>query len=384
MGGMKHDPRIINGRPADLQPLVTIDPLRWQGRPVPEREWLVRDMVPLEAVTLLSGHGGAGKSILMLQLLVCASLGLPWLGFETKHVNCVGFFAEDPESELHRRLAAVLRHYGRDFGELENLTLLDRVDQPNWLMEWGAVWESGNESALYYQLERLVLDRGVGLLVIDSLYNVFTGSKLEERHAWEFMSVLGRLARRMKGKGAVIVTYHPSKAGLATGEGDFGSVGWHNAARSRLYLARPKDDGAEASPDLRELRSMKANFAGQAAPIKLEWKDGAFAYVDQPQGVFGTIERNRADHVFLACLDATLAQNRAVSDSRNAGNYGPRIFASMPQAQGTKANDLAKAMERLFAAGTICMGTHGFTSSRHPRASIVRTRPVPQDGGASG
>lgn len=38
------------------------------GKPVPSREWLVRDLVPSSTVTLLGGDGGTGKSLLALML----------------------------------------------------------------------------------------------------------------------------------------------------------------------------------------------------------------------------------------------------------------------------------------------------------------------------
>ncbi len=365
----KHDVAIINGRPADLQPLPVIDPVRWEGQPVPQHEWLVRDLVPLETTSLLSGHGGGGKSTLMLQLLVCASIGLPWLGFETRRVNCTYFSAEDPGKEIHIRLAAVLRHYGREFGDLENLALLDRVDEPGWLMEWGAIWESGRETALYHQLERHVLDRGTGLLVIDSLYSVFPGSKLEERHAWEFMSMLGRLARCMKG--SVVVIFHPSKSGLSSGEGDFGSVGWHNACRSRLYFTSPKDDGADVSPDLRELRVMKQNFAARAAPIKLEWKDGAFARVDQPAGVFSAIEKRTAEAAILDGIAALATAGVTVSHGRTAPNYAARVIVKTRHGRGRTVDELDRALWRLIEAGKVRSIEEGPPSRRRSHLVVA-------------
>jgi RecA-family ATPase len=365
----KHSPIFKNGRPIDLQPLSTIDPITWQGKPIPHREWLVHDLVPSRTVTLLSGHGGTGKSTLMLQLLVCASLGIPWLDHLTKHVKCLGLFCEDEASELHRRLAAILKHYGREFGDLENLELLDRVDQPNWLMEWGATWESGNESAFYYQLEKLVKDRGVQLLVIDSLYNVFTGSKLEERHAWEFMSALGRLSRMMDG--TVLLTFHPSQSGMNTGDGSFGSVGWHNSCRSRLFFIAPRGEDGDEDRDVRELRSMKANLGPRAETMKLKWKDGAFARVDHPQGAVGSIERRNAEAVFLDCLASLTAQGVRVNVHKRQDNYAPRTMAEMLAAKGHTRHKLEIAMKRLIEAKRIKIETDGPPSRRRSFIATV-------------
>ena len=49
------------------------------GATAPEREWVVQDRVPLKNVTLLSGEGGVGKSIVSLHLAVATVLGRDWL-----------------------------------------------------------------------------------------------------------------------------------------------------------------------------------------------------------------------------------------------------------------------------------------------------------------
>jgi hypothetical protein len=46
-----------------------------EGLQVPDREWLVPDLIPTRTVTLLYGDGGTGKSLLALQLAVAVALG---------------------------------------------------------------------------------------------------------------------------------------------------------------------------------------------------------------------------------------------------------------------------------------------------------------------
>jgi AAA domain len=59
----------------ELPPLPFINITAWQAATAPEREWVVRDRVPSKNVTLLSGEGGVGKSILALHLAVATTLG---------------------------------------------------------------------------------------------------------------------------------------------------------------------------------------------------------------------------------------------------------------------------------------------------------------------
>ncbi|HEY9147871.1 MAG TPA: AAA family ATPase, partial [Gammaproteobacteria bacterium] len=74
------------GWPGDLPAPAPLRKWKWlcaadlEGLPIPEREWLVQDLIPARNVTLLYGDGGTGKSLLALQLAVAVALGRPWLG----------------------------------------------------------------------------------------------------------------------------------------------------------------------------------------------------------------------------------------------------------------------------------------------------------------
>lgn len=50
--------------------------------PVPPRRWHIDGWIPQRSVTLISGDGGTGKSLLALQLAVATATGRPWLGFD--------------------------------------------------------------------------------------------------------------------------------------------------------------------------------------------------------------------------------------------------------------------------------------------------------------
>src|SRR5262249_3050259 len=63
-----------------IRKLQFLDVEQWADKPPPERPWAVRDRVPLRQVTLLTGEGATGKSILMLQLAVATALGTEWVG----------------------------------------------------------------------------------------------------------------------------------------------------------------------------------------------------------------------------------------------------------------------------------------------------------------
>src|ERR1700682_342912 len=49
-----------------IAPLQWLDMWAWDHAPIPEREWAIRDRVPLKQAGLFSGEGGTGKSIIEL------------------------------------------------------------------------------------------------------------------------------------------------------------------------------------------------------------------------------------------------------------------------------------------------------------------------------
>jgi len=59
-------------------PLKFADIGAWATRTPPEREWAVRDRFPLRNVSILSGEGSTGKSILIMQLGAAHVLARDW------------------------------------------------------------------------------------------------------------------------------------------------------------------------------------------------------------------------------------------------------------------------------------------------------------------
>ena len=94
---------------AEKEPrLAFLDLADWHDAPVPERQWAVRDRIPLNNVTLLSGEGAVGKSILSLHLAVATILGRDWAGALPEPGPALVLCCEDDDDELHRRLDGIV------------------------------------------------------------------------------------------------------------------------------------------------------------------------------------------------------------------------------------------------------------------------------------
>ena len=137
---------------------MPVDAGDFVGRPVPPRQWLIPGVLSCGGITMLGGDGGTGKSLLAVQLQVACALGAPWLGIATpRATTSFGFYCEDEEGELHRRLADICRHYYCTFADLKGRVLFaSRVGQANELMTFGARHDIGDLTLTFGQIEELV------------------------------------------------------------------------------------------------------------------------------------------------------------------------------------------------------------------------------------
>lgn len=357
-------------RDVKLKSIDVIDPIRWHDAPIPPRRWLVDGLIPDRNVTMLAGDGGVGKTLLALQLAAACALGRQWLGTPTKPVKALAVLCEDEPDEIHRRLAAILDHYQASFGDLENLAILTRVGVDNSLMNWSNSFEPGEETATYIRILNLATDHGYQLVILDSLHDFFAGNENARPQARQFIQALRTIAT--EADGAVVITAHPSLSGRNTGTGEAGSTAWNNAVRSRLYLTLPDTAEDEAEDrDSRLLKTMKSNYGPAGGAIPLRWKDGVFVRDDSPGGMVESIARNQTQQVFLEGLCKATKQGRNLSQYANQPNYAPKIIAGMAGTGKHSKAQLKRAMDDLFDAGKIVVGTPFLRANRHPAVGLV-------------
>jgi RecA-family ATPase len=339
-----------------------------EGKPVPQREWLVPGLVPMKTVTLFSGDGGTGKSLLALQLSVSVAAGLDWLGRWARPGRAIFMSAEDDDDELHRRLHDILISVGKHWGDLGGLTLRSLAGESALLAVDTQV--ELYQSTLFDELEDRAEGEQPTLVVIDTLADVYPANENDRAKARQFIGILRGLALRRSC--AVMLLGHPSLSGLASGSGSSGSTAWNNSVRSRLYLQRIiENEGYEPDPDRRILSTKKSNYGRVGEEISLTWRGGAFVADETPSSIEEMTSGLKAERVFLALLDRFTEEGRYVSASPSA-TYAPSLFSNHQDAEGCTKRAFVGAMNTLFARGAIVVAEHA--ANRQKRSHIVRAR----------
>lgn len=305
------------------------------------RTWVVPDMIPAGAVTLLSGDGGVGKSTLALQLAVAVATGTEWLGLKAARGSVVLLSAEDDRDELHRRLIATCAEQAVTLADLTDLYFMAAAGEDLLLAIPETASNAVRPTALYRQFSGEVSHLTPRLVIIDTAADVFGGNENDRAQVRSFLTLLRSLCRLSDT--AVLLLAHPSVAAMATGRGVSGSTAWANSCRSLLYLSNRAGN--------RELNLQKSNYAPVNQRLFLQWQDGVFARTcsntAQTANAGGV-----AEHLFLERLRETNQLGRNVN-SKGGANYAPNVFAAHAEAGGVTKIAFRQAMDRLLATGEI-------------------------------
>lgn len=329
-------------------------------REVKEREWLIKDWVPMNTVTMLGGDGGTGKSLLALQQAIAVASGSMWMDLPVRQGTAIYLSAEDDDDELHRRMDSILLGQCLTYEHLGSLWVRSMVGMDTLLAVEGP--DGLLPSALYDELNSFMAFENPTVLYLDTLANFFPSNENDRAKVRQFVSLLLRIAQRHQC--AVVLLAHPSLTGMSSGSGLSGSTAWHNSVRSRLYLDRVRnEDGEELNTSRRVLRRVKANYGSVGEEIDMLWEAGQFTVPDDDNPAADLMAAlpkvlSKAEGVFLKLLDRYTEEGRYVS-AQPGPTYAPSTFASHPDAEGCTKRAFKTAMDSLFGRDELRIAQHG-------------------------
>jgi RecA-family ATPase len=336
------------------QPLPFIDISIWSDVEPPARRWVVPDRIPAKNVTLLTGEGGVGKTLLMQQLSVATVAGRDWIGSMPETGPVIFITAEDDEDELHFRYDRIAKHYQVGFHELSGLHLMSLAGRDAVM---AAVNNKGivQPTQLFHRLKRSAEEIRPRWIAIDTAADVFIVEERSRSEVRQCISLLRGLALAVDA--AVILLAHPSLTGINTGSGLSGSTAWNNSVRSRLYLKSPKkkDGDEDEDSEVRVLETMKSNYSAISEPVRLVWKNGLLLNEQGPTSLERISQEANAQAVFLTLLERYNRQDMTVSANSTARNFAPKVFATTAEAkpldrrESMRKHLLRDAMELLLS-----------------------------------
>lgn len=348
--------------PAKLETVVASS---FEGMAVPKQSWLVENLIPEANVTILSGDGATGKSLLALQLAIATATGGMWIGYKPTPGRVLFVSAEDELGELHRRLDQIVP----DLASLTRLVLVPLAGKDAVLAA-----PTGRDGLLkptpvFEALRQTIMQHQPNVLILDTLADLFGGDEIKKIHARQFIGQLRGLA--LEFNLTILLLSHPSQAGMTSGSGTSGNTAWNNSVRSRLYFERRvnKFDGGEDDADIRVLTTKKANRAASGGKIVVRYDNGQF--VREKGCDLNTRDLNRqADNVFIALLTQFTVEGRCVSPSTSS-TYAPSTFAKHPKAEGISKAAFQKAMDRLLGEGLIRVEVFGSPSKLRQKLIVT-------------
>ena len=232
-----------------------------QGRE-PATEHKIEAWVPERVVTLLSAHGGMGKSLLALSMAVALTTGQPFAELACKRSRVLLLSCEDDDLVLRHRLDQLLQDAGLTDEDLDGqLVVYDMTDRDSVLYASGR--EGGHLTPQYEWLRQRIEHHRADVVIVDNASDVYADNENDRGRVRQFVRALTRLVRDRNG--AVLLLAHVDKStarGSAAGSESYsGSTAWHNSVRSRLSMA--EEDGQIV------LRHEKANYGPRAADVRL-------------------------------------------------------------------------------------------------------------------
>lgn len=275
------------------------------GVEVPLPQWSVVGHVPLDQVTLLSGHGAIGKSLALLQ---------EWLGLTPVPGPVMFIDAENSTGIIHKRLKDILDHYGAKFSDFKgNLYVRSLAGMDATMAVTTSKSGKIEPTALYRQLVQNAREIKPVMIGIASSANVFAGNENDRSQVQQFITMLTHAA--MTAHCSVVLISHPSLTGLQSDSGLSGSTAWYNSVRAQMYLKAVKEtkniDRAPAN-DQRIIEFRKNQYGPPTQSIILRYHNGVFV------PVVGTTadqaERNQAaEDMYMDVLRHLIGQNQDLS-----------------------------------------------------------------------
>lgn len=380
----------LQDNPESQSNALWIDKDTWTEETVPMRPWVAGGYLLRGSVTVISGAGAAGKSMLALGYAIALANGRRWGRFEpTAECKISIYNVEDDRDEQRRRISAALRQHDlRPAWTVGRIIRIGAVDT-------GTLFELDQvgivETKAMEELRSHLEDFHPDVLIVDPLIEMHSAEENDNTALRMVVAQLRALAVRYAM--AIVVLHHSRKGIPSPGDVDSvrGASAIGNAARIVLTVCVMTSEEAtelNISDDIRwrffRVDGAKSNYA---PPREAEWYERVDYTLDNGEVVAAAVPWSapggRASPETAISLLAAIANG--------AGHklpWSPRIseearsISSVMHTMGiTTKGDQKKALSLIFAGGVVTAAFRepGRSSSRAPLKGLRTQKGEPAD-----
>lgn len=200
-------------------------------RDIPPPEYLIDGLIEDRALSAVVGASGAGKSAVVLDMILCVSKGLPWKGHPVKRTRVL-YIAGEGVSGAAQRVKAWETQHGTGVG------------QDLFMIPEAVLLTGSNAHNIWPWLAANVRANDIGLVVFDTLARMAVG--LDENSAQDMGKAVGLFDRLRKESGAGVMVVHHTKRGAETARGSSALFG---ALDSEVLVRKADDDDDGEGPE---------------------------------------------------------------------------------------------------------------------------------------
>jgi hypothetical protein len=293
-----------------------------------ELAFVIPDMVADDGLSILFGAGSAGKTFLLMEMALCVSRGLDFLGRQTQQRNTLYIDCETGRKTFGYRMRRICNGLGLEQSAADNvfywwangIPLEDQVDA----------------------IRRCCEENQIGFLALDHIAAACGGDASEQAVASRFSRALGKLNLPM------MALAHITGAAVTDPEQarkPFGSIFWENNARRTIFVMRQQEDESPVA-DL-GLYPRKVNDGGRpsafGATLTFDDPSGPITVTQTPLRGTGVLSRVRgAEHTIWDALTRAMTVEEIAEESGLTERYikdtlrdHPRMFVDLnPEIKG--------------------------------------------------
>lgn len=334
------------------------------GKQPPERAWVIPHWVPASHVTLLSGRGGVGKSLLAQHIGTVVGMGLAYMENISAH-KVLMWASEDDGDELWRRQLNLCSYFGVSLENLDNFSLRSCVGEDVTLA--APVFNALTQTPMLGVLKEEVSDLNAGLVILDNIARIFGGNENDRHQVTTFVAWIQAACA----PAAVLLLGHPAKS---VGSEFSGSSAWEGAVRARLYFSdRPPDqpvddDEFSVDPAVRYLSRRKANYS-ELDMRKFNLHDGVLIPEDAaPRTAVG---RDFCRDVVSRAIQKLAARDIHGNGSTASPSYLPRLAKQYALLESASESGFAQAMRQMVMEGALVNAKVGAYANRTPKMGLA-------------